>query len=179
MAYVRKTDTLVFGIKNTVDRMQYKAQEPYDDTSVEQGTPAHKELCRVMLQAAWAEAPELRSAMPPAWCSVSERADLHVHMPSGGRETIRLHAPANAEFHWPPNFSSYIPDIRIDYSQLGDEATAWFDKRDERRAKHKEIGVKYKAIRDKLEAFMGQHASLNSATEGHARTLSFMFQKNS
>lgn len=163
MAYVRKTDTLVYGIKNTVEKMQYKAQAPYEENSVEQGTPAYKELCRVMLQAAWAEAPELKSAMPPAWCSRTERADLHILMPSGVRERVRLNSPANAEFHWPPNFSSYIPDVKIDYSQLGDEATAWFDKRDERKAKHAEIRDKYRAIRDKLEAFMGQHASLNSA----------------
>lgn len=163
MAYVRKTDTLVYGIKNTVEQMQRKAQAPYEEHSVEQGTPAYKELCRVMLQAAWAEAPDLKSAMPPAWCSRSDRADLHIAMPNGPVEGVRMNAPANAEFHWPPNFSSYSPDVKIHYSQLGDDATTWFDKRDERKAKHTEIRDKYVAIRDKLEAFMGQHASLNSA----------------
>ena len=163
MAYVRKTDTLVYGIKNTVEQMQYKAQEPYEEGPLEQGSPAHKELCRAMMQAAWKLAPDLKSAMPPAWCSRTERADLHIAMPNGPKERVRMNSPANAEFHWPPNFSSYIPDVKIDYSQLGDDATAWFDKRDERKAKHTEIRDKYVAIRDKLEAFMGQHASLNSA----------------
>jgi len=163
MAYVRKTDTLVYEIQNTVERMQHKAQEPYAENSVEQGTPAYKELCRVMLQAAWSEAPELKSAMPPAWCANTERADLHIQMPNGGKERIRLNAPANAPFHWPPNFNSYIPDVKVQYADIGAEATAWFGKRDDRRAKHAEIRDKYQTIAHKLRAFMGQHASLNSA----------------
>ena len=163
MAYVRKTDTLVYGIKNTVEQMQRKAQAPYEEHPVEQGTPAYKELCRVMLQAAWAEAPDLKSAMPPAWCSRTERADLHIAMPNGPKERVRMNSPANADFHWPPNFNSYIPDIYIQCADLGVEATTWFDKRDERKAKHTEIRDTYVAIRDKLEAFMRQHASLNAA----------------
>ena len=64
MAYVRKTDTLIYDIKAKVREMKQSALDTYDHPTPEIGTPLYKTMKADIIKAAYASAPELLGKLP-------------------------------------------------------------------------------------------------------------------
>ena len=64
MAYVRKTDTLIYDIKAKVREMKQSALDAYDHPTPEIGTPLYKTMKDDIVKAAYASAPELLGKLP-------------------------------------------------------------------------------------------------------------------
>jgi len=165
MAYVRKTESLVMGIRRTVRDMRTKAAQPFRTGDIENGTPEYDALRSVVETVGWKAAPELRSKMPSEWKTNHNEVIVEVSVPNKEVLTQRVKNTSGKMFHMPPNFSSsfYSGQLKINGSDLPPILTAWFDTTDDKKKKYEAITEKFQTLETKLEMFMQQHASLNAA----------------
>ena len=73
MAYVRKTQELVDGIRNQVRTMSKAAREPYSDREPSAGSPEYDILREAVIDASYVDAPHLKGKLPDSWLSKPSR----------------------------------------------------------------------------------------------------------
>lgn len=167
MAYVRKTEILMNGIRDKVRNMRRKAEEMYSSTNIEIGTPIHNAMREALELAAWSEAPELRDKMPKAWCRIVDSARLKFYGHDGMVKVRSVHvsAPDNNKFRLPPNQSGsyYGAEVEVKWDHCGDALRIWLNDDATREKNRAEVATQFDNVERQLMAFMDKHASLNSA----------------
>ncbi len=161
--YVRKTQTLVDDIEHSVDRMRHNAQHQLkQDVKIEIGTPLHSAMREVIETALWRDAPDIKDKMPIEWCNMENQ--VSVKFEEEGKKVIRhdLETPDTDKFKMPPKHSRWdTHDIPKQYwTPLVKD---WLDTRNSKAVEFEEVHEMYKDIARQLVAFMGKHASLNTA----------------
>ena len=166
MAYVRKTDMLVEDIKGRVRSMKDKALTAYQSNSIESGTPTYDAAVESAQNAAFRDAPELKGKLPPSWYKEHERVEKQFKTDTGEKMfSTNLNAPDHRKIKLPKVFDSryYAVEVDVRYSDCTDALRTWLDDANNRNTKRGEIAEQYRTIEEQLKAFMGEHASLNSA----------------
>ena len=164
MAYVRKTETLVNGIVNTVKAMRRKAIQPYDTTSMETGSPVYNALSSVVETVDWKQAPDLRDKMPSEWKAEVAKVFVIIKLHEGD---FQQHLEPRDPYQLTPkhkNRGSYhAPNIKMGESDLPPIVKDWLTDRDVKEKTKMSLNEKYQTLEDKMRMFMEQHASLNAA----------------
>jgi hypothetical protein len=166
MAYVRKTETLVNGITSTVRAMRSKAQQPFRTKDIESGTPEYDALSSAIEPAAWRIAPELRDQMPSEWKSEVEHINVDVRV-DGERQIYQRISNSKSPFLLPPSFKSggyySASDLMMSGLDVPPIILKWINEKADKQKKYEAVTEKFQTIETKLQMFMQQHASLNTA----------------
>lgn len=166
MAYVRKTDTLVEDIKSNVRTMKDRALSNFASNSIEYGTPLFDAAAESAVNAAFRDAPELKGKLPPSWCKKHERVELQFMTDDGDHNfKTSITAPDHKQIELPPNVENryYAAEVQVRHSDCPELLKTWLDDANDRNLQRGVIAEQYRTVEDQLSAFMGQHASLNSA----------------
>ena len=166
MAYVRKTDMLVEDIRGQVRNMKDKALTAYQSNSIEAGTPTYDAAVESAQNAAFRDAPELKGKIPPSWYKEHERVEIQFKTDTGENMfSTNLNAPDHRKIKLPKVLENryYAVEVDVRYSDCTDALRTWLDDANNRNTKRGEIAEQYRTIEEQLKAFMGEHASLNSA----------------
>lgn len=164
MAYVRKTQTLIDDVANTVDSMmQAELGKRIKQTSFEIGTPLHDEVVNLALKVEWHEAPELMGKLPDSWCYPASHCRLKFDN-GDDYNAIRvdLDTSENNRLMFPPKYDRW-KDIVINQSDWTPLITKWITEKQKQLAENAETRDMFGDIKRQLEDFLGRHASLNSA----------------
>ena len=175
MAYVRKTDTLVHQILCHVREMSRTAQQPYEGATLIEGSPEYTALADAIETVSWKMAPELRGKMPAEWkkrLSKSERVNVKVpapkSCPDSGDLELYIERKGNgfhlSPLHFDPSTTYYSsPTITFEEEDIPPTVITWFQSGKSNEATKAGIVAKFEKIENQLDAFMKQHASLNTA----------------
>lgn len=173
MAYVRKTETLVREILGKVKEMSTTAQEPYQTDRIKKGTPEYDALTSVVADVSWKETPDLKNKAPSSWNRILDCGEVTAVLPntlSSDKEVrIDLTPPEGTKFFMSPAhistgyYRSGGAKVKFSPDDVPAIVKNWFSSKAEKDATRKEIAAKFDGIKDKLEQFMSQHASLNAA----------------
>ena len=163
MAYVRKTQELVDGIRDQVRTMSKAAREPYSDSDPAAGTPEYEILREAVIDASYADAPHLKSKIPDSWCGKPSRVNCHVNK-DGQRVARFTIMPTDAyPIQLSPSDRSSWADVQMKYDDLSERAKAWVDGLSERKATYNSIKEKFNVVEKQLRDYMSAHSSLNTA----------------
>lgn len=175
MAYVRRTDTLMYEVLQKVSEMGAKAREPYLSSRIEEGTPEYDALYNSVEDVVWKEAPELKGKLPDAWLEHATFPRIELRVPKQeGKDHVTLNVPDGGRpFKLSPRYNDKdrsgwrTPTAFVEYSRadIPPVVSAFYDKQEQLAIKRGEIDGKYSKIRDSLRAFMMAHASLNKMIE--------------
>ena len=175
MAYVRKTDTLVYMIRQKVREMSQTAQAPYDSATITDGSAEYSALSNAIENVSWKIAPDLRDKMPAEWkkrLSKSERVNVKVPAPKSCTNSgnLELYVERKGQpfclspLHFDPSTSYYsAPTVAFEEEDIPPLLMTWFQSGKSNEATKAGIIAKFEKIENQLESFMGQHASLNTA----------------
>jgi len=164
MAYVRKTQTLVDDVANTVNSMmQSELSKRIEQTNFEIGTPLHDEVVKLVHKIEWQEAPELMGKLPDSWCRDISSARLKFEN-GDDYNSIRvdLESSDNHRMLFPPSYDKWS-DTVIKQSDWTPLITKWILDKQKQLAENKETRDMFGDIESQLTKFLGRHASLNSA----------------
>lgn len=176
MAYVRKTETLVREILGKVKEMSTTAQEPYQTDRIKRGTPEYDALASVVADVSWKETPDLKNKAPSSWNRLLDCREVTTILPemitsNGSTEEVRIDLipPEGTTFFMSPAhistgyYRSGGAKVKFSPDDVPAIVKNWFSSKAEKDATRKEVAAKFDGIKDKLEQFMSQHASLNAA----------------
>lgn len=166
MAYVRKTDMLVDDIRGKVRNMKEKALTAFQSNSIESGTPLFDAAIESAQNAAFRDAPELKGKLPDSWYKEHERVEIHFKQTDGvSMFSTNLNAPDHKKIRLPKVLDNryYSVEVDVRYSDCTELLKTWLDDANTRNTERGVIAEQYRTIEDQLKAFMGEHASLNSA----------------
>ena len=166
MAYVRKTETLVAEITAKVRQMKTEAVSNYEVDHIAEGSPIWEEARASVVNAAYHDAPELQGKLPKSWERAHERISMTFN--AGTDKPVYktfLVASRQNPIKLPPNISSsyYSSDVEVHEADCTDKMRTWLNEANERNTKRQAIIDQFNNIESQLRAFMGEHASLNSA----------------
>lgn len=168
MAYVRRTDILVQGIRDKVRQVGKNAQKPYDNSEVESGTPVFEGLCDGVYNSLWEQAPDLKGKLPKDWMKEVERMYARVELKDGNKWEVLLRASEGKSFYVPPTKEArdrYTPTFDVKQSHLNELTREYVDGASERAKQLAEVKSKFSDIEHQLTSYMRSHASLNAALE--------------
>lgn len=166
MAYVRKTDILINGIRDKIRNMRRKAEQMYTSSNPEIGTPLYQSMREAVETAAWADAPELRGKLPMAWLRKHDTASVYFVDDNGQRsgQSVYLSSPEHNRFVMPPiSDSSYRFEIKVKMEHCNEMLRKWLSSDGEREANRRHVCEQFDNVERQLMAYMDKHASLNSA----------------
>jgi hypothetical protein len=166
MAYVRKTDMLVEDIKGKVRNMKDKALTAFQSNSIESGTPLFDAAVESAQNAAFRDAPELKGKLPDSWYKEHERVELQFKTNTGENMfSTNLNAPDHKKIRLPKVLDNryYAVEVDVRYNECTELLKTWLDDANTRNTERGVIAEQYGNIEEQLRAFMGEHASLNSA----------------
>lgn len=164
MAYVRRTDKLIDGIKQKIAAMRNKAEEMHASERIEPGTPIHDEVRKAIEAAAWELKPELRDAMPPEWCYTS----AHCRVVFFDQHNDRIMASSismrnDDQLIFPSKPSGYFDEVSVYFRHQSPALRQWLDEEDKRKRKRDELRQQYRDVERQIVAFMSTKTSLNAA----------------
>ena len=171
--YVRRTQELCYEVLKKVDEMRHKAREPYEAKDIEVGMPEYDALYNSVEDVVWKEAPELKGKLPDEWLKKSTHDHVFVEVPRQttgkpyGSYDVSLRVPDGSKlFKLTPQYTcesrySRHANVKFDKADIPPVVSDFFAKEEEQAVKRGEVDGKYLRIRQKLELFMGGHASLN------------------
>ncbi len=172
MAYVRKTETLVHEILNKVRDMSETAQKPYEASTVTEDSAEYKAIADALENVSWKQAPDLKDKMPQDWRApltfdqVSVKVPAPSDCPDSGELNIRIERKGGF-FMSPSNIgnSGYYRSSEIIFSEedIPPVLMNWFKGGKSNEATKAGLAEKFEKVKNQLEAFMKQHASLNTA----------------
>jgi hypothetical protein len=164
MAYVRRTDRLIDGIKQKISQMQHKAEEMYASERIEMGTPIHSEMRTAVEAAAWALNPGLRALMPRQWTYTSDQCrvvfyDLH------GDKIMASSIETSKEdpLILPCKPSSYFDEMKVYHHHQSPALRHWLTEEDQRKRRRDELRQQYHDAEMQVMAFLMTKTSLNAA----------------
>lgn len=180
MAYVRRTDTLMYEVINKVRDMERVALNPYDIEGIKADTPEYNELYHIVEDVVWKEAPELKGKLPDEWLEYCTYKEVRLKIPNPADPTDRnttltvdVKVPDGAaSFKLTPQYNERdryygrpTASVSLDAEDVPPLTTKWFEDRAAKVEKRKEIADEYHDTANKLSAFMKAHASLNTMLE--------------
>ena len=166
MAYVRKTDILVDGIRQKVRQIGKSAAKQYDSSELESNTPEFNGLYNGVLNKCWEEAPDLKDKLPKEWMKEVERMYVKVMKPDGNYFEVLLKTPETKSFYLPPTKEArdrYTPTFEITESHLDELTRGYVKGANERAEMLNQTKAKFREIEDQLTSYMRSYASLNAA----------------
>jgi hypothetical protein len=164
VAYVRRTDKLIDGIKQKIARMRQKAEEMHASERIEPGTPIHDEVRKAIEAAAWELKPELRDAMPQEWCYTSDHCRVVFFDQHNDRimaSSISMRNDDRLVFPCKP--SSYYDDVSVYFRHQSTALRQWLAEEDKRKRQRDELRQQYHDVERQIVAFMSTKTSLNAA----------------
>ena len=164
MAYVRRTQTLMEDVSNTVISMMHaELSKTKKALSIEIGTPLHDEVRKAVIKAAWHEAPDLVDKLPDSWCKFE--SSIRVKFDSGDDwNNVRkdLEVADTDKIKLPPTYNKWN-DVKLNSATWSPTITSWLAEIHAQEAKDNEVKDMFNGISDQLTSFLGKHASLNTA----------------
>ena len=168
MAYVRKTDTLIYDIKAKVREMKQSALDAYNHPTPEIGTPLYKTMKDDIIKAAYASAPELLGKLPDDMLKKCDSVRAKFYNETETKEAdVDFHSASHDRFFIPysRNNTSYFPYVNTKIEQCSPETQAWVAEELSLNKKRAEAGLKFENIEYQIVNYMDQHASLNTAVK--------------
>jgi hypothetical protein len=164
MAYVRRTDQLINGIKRKIATMRSQAEKMHGFDSVDYGTPVYDEIVTAVEEQAWERHPALYDKMPDAWCYFSDRIAVRFHG-SDGRKTksLTLSTPETAKVKLPCKPSQYYDEINVFYEHQSEALRNWLADDQKREEELQVTTEKFLKIERQIVAFLSTKTSLNAA----------------
>jgi len=165
MAYVRKTQTLVDDVANTVNSMMHaelSKQKKANDVSI--GTDLHRDIAELYSKESWKLAPDIKDKMPDEWCKLA--ASVEVKFVNGddyNNIRIDLGFPDNDKIKLPPTYNRYHDRLEIQESSCTALIKEWLAKQHNLNSLRSQTRDMFNGIEEQLTKFLGRHASLNSA----------------
>jgi hypothetical protein len=166
MAYVRKTDILVDGIRQKVRQIGKSAARQYDSSELEIDSPEFNGLYNGVVNKCWEEAPDLKDKLPKSWLKEVERMFVKIVQPDGNYWETLLRTGTNKPFYLPPTKEAsdrYTPTFEINESHLDELTREYVQGANQRAEMLNQTKAKFKEIEDQLVSFMRSYASLNAA----------------
>jgi hypothetical protein len=165
MAYVRRTEKLIDGIKQKIARMRHKAEEMHASERIEPGTPIHDEVRKAIEAAAWELKPELRAVMPQEWCYTSGQCRAVFFDQHNDRimaSSISMRNDDQLVFPCKPN-SYYYDEVSVYFRHQSPALRQWLAEEDKRKRQRDELRQQYHDVERQIVAFMSTKTSLNAA----------------
>jgi len=166
MTYVRKTDTLVDDIKTQVRRMKDKALRAFESNTIEYGTALFDAAREAVVVAAFRDAPELRGKVPSSWYKDHARVEMQFVTEDGDclfKTNIETPSPDPIQLPAIVDTRYYGAEVNVRRSDCPELLKTWLDAANSRNDDRGTVTEQYYLVEEQLIAFMGQHASLNSA----------------
>jgi hypothetical protein len=164
MAYVRRTDKLIDGIKQKIAHMRSKAEAMHASERIEPGTPIHNEIRKAVEAAAWELKPELRDVMPDEWLYKSD--DCRVRLfDQHNNQLMSLSVSTRKEdpLIFPCKPSSWYDDVSVYFRHQSPALRQWLAEEDKRKRQRDELRQQYHDVEHQIVAFMSTKTSLNAA----------------
>ena len=164
MSYVRKTMTLVEEIGYAVDSMQRaETNKLYQFDDIDIGTPLHKDVRNVIETDIWKQAPDLKDKVPDDWCHHMDSIRIKfVSSDEAKSVDTDLEVSNEDKIKCPPNFDKWNR-VEITEQEMTPLMKKWIDDRHNQSFKRQETRDMFEGIKKQLIAYMGKHASLNTA----------------
>ena len=150
MAYVRKTQTLVDDVANTVNSMMHAELgklKKANDVSI--GTDLHRDIAELYSKESWKLAPDIKDKMPDEWCKLVD--------------STQISFPDNDKIKLPPTYNRYNDRLEIQESSCTGLVKEWLVKQHSLDSQRSQTRDMFNGIERQLTKFLGRHASLNSA----------------
>jgi hypothetical protein len=168
MAYVRKTDTLCYDIRENIRDMKSKALSAYPQMAIEVDTPEFDAAVDSVQNSIYSECPDLKGKLPDTWLKKHDRLELRFLKDDGednftamlrcnNRDGIKL--PAHVDQNY------YGATVELRPSQCTDALRTWLDEANHVHSKRFQIAEQYDNVEEQLGKYMRQHASLNAAVK--------------
>ena len=165
MAYVRKTQTLVDDVANTVNSMMHaelSKQKKANDVSI--GTDLHRDIAELYSKESWKLAPDIKDKMPDEWCKLADSVEVKfVNGDDYNNIRIDLGFPDNDKIKLPPTYNRYHDRLEIQESSCTALIKEWLVKQHNLDSLRSQTRDMFNGIEEQLTKFLGRHASLNTA----------------
>lgn len=164
MSYVRKTMTLVEEIGYAVDQMKRdETNKLYQFDDIDIGTPLHRDVRNAIETDIWKQAPELKDKMPDDWCRHEDSVKVRF-ISSDEAKSVDMDFEVSNEdkVKCPPKFDRW-DRVKIPEQDMTPLMKKWIEDRHIQSFKRQETQDMFDGIKKQLIAFMGKHASLNTA----------------
>jgi hypothetical protein len=165
MAYVRKTDMLIDGIRQKVRDMKRQAQGLHQSNAVEYGTPEFDAFRDAAETAAWEDAPEFRGKLPKEWLLRKNQVTIRIKDASS-HTSLQLRMPNDEHIVFPKGSrvdDSYSCSVNVLPHHCNTIARQWLDSAVDRARRYEETGKQFDEVERQLMAYMQRHGSLNTA----------------
>lgn len=164
MAYVRRTEKLIDGIKQKIAQMHRKAEAMHASERIEPGTPIHNEIRKAVEAAAWELKPELRDVMPDEWVYKSDDCRVRLFdQQNDQRMSLSISTRKEDPLIFPCKPSSWYDDVSVYFRHQSPALRQWLDEEDKRKRKRDELRQQYHDVERQIVAFMSTKTSLNAA----------------
>lgn len=164
MAYVRRTDRLIDGIRQKIAQMQRKAEEMHASERIEIGTPIYNDTRSAVEAAAWELKPELRHTMPKEWSYTSDQCRVIFYDYDDCRiMSSHVETPKDDPMLLPCKPSSYYDEMKVYYRHQSPALRRWLAEEDQRKRNRDELRQQYHDAEKQVMAFLMTKTSLNAA----------------
>jgi hypothetical protein len=172
MAYVRKTDTLCYDIRENVRTMKDKALQAHPVPDIKTGTADYRHAVESIMTASYADAPELKGKLPDSWLKRVEKVEVEFVNEDEDSKlthnfTVSVHTPTGEDLLLPPSAPQTYYGARVEMRRkdMTEGLCAWLDGANAANARRRTIAEQFDNVEQQLTAYMRQHASLNAAVK--------------
>ena len=164
MAYVRRTEKLIGGIKQKIAQMRSKAESMHESERIEPGTPIHDEIRKAVEAAAWELKPELRDVMPEEWVYKSDDCRVRLYDQHNNQlKSLSISTRKEDPLIFPCKPKNWYDDIAVYFQHQSPALRQWLTEEDKRKRKRDELRQQYQDVERQIVAFMSTKTSLNAA----------------
>lgn len=165
MAYVRKTQTLVDDVANTVNSMMHAELgklKKANDVSI--GTDLHRDIAELYSKESWKLAPDIKDKMPDEWCKFEDSVEIKfVNGDDYNNIMTQIGFPDSDKIKLPPTYNRYNSRLEIQESSCTSLVKEWLVKQHSLDSQRSQTRDMFSGIEKQLTKFLDRHASLNSA----------------